>query len=130
MKRLVLSIAGVLATAPLLLLISGCQTSAVNVSDADKAYQLLNEVLDHWKAGRSVDDVRTSTPPIYVSDDMWQSSFELKEFTIVGPGEKYGTNVRLRAKLRCVGEKGKSVDTEVRYLVTTTPALTVAREDR
>lgn len=109
---------------------SGCTTDRVPASDPELARELLSQVLANWKAGRSVDELRESTPPIFVSDDLWQPSFELQEFTILGPGERYGTNVRLRAKLRGVGEKNKSVETEVRYLVTTVPAITIAREDR
>ena len=130
MKKSFLSPLRGLAASLLLFSFSGCQRSSVPASDADEALRLLNQTLEDWKAGKSVDDLRMSMPPVYVSDEMWQPSFKLTEFTILGPGETYGTNVRLRANLRGVGEKRKPVDTVVRYLVTTTPALTIAREDR
>ena len=121
------AIPGVLVMAGLLV---GCQSSTVPVSDVAAARGLLSEVLEAWKDQRSPSDLRQMNPPIYVADELWTSPFQLNDFTIDGPGEVHGTNVRLRVTLRGVTPRGKSVTHQVKYLVSTAPARTIAREDR
>ena len=111
-------------------LLAGCHSSTVPVSDVAAARGLLNEVLEAWKHQRTPSDLRQMNPPVYVADELWTSPFRLNDFTIDGPGELHGTNVRLRVTLRGVTSRGKSATHQVRYLVTTTPARTIAREDR
>jgi hypothetical protein len=42
----------------------------------------------------------------------------------------YATNVRYRVTLRVTGKDGQQREEDVRYLVTTTPALTISKVDR
>lgn len=69
-------------------------------------------------------------PPVYVVEDLWTPSFQLLEYTIDSDGELYGSNVRLPVTLTGHGKNRETIRRQVKYLVTTTPALTVAREDR
>ena len=109
----------------------GCSSStAVPVSDIDSAKQLLNDSFMSWKSGRSVDDLRLADPPVYVAEDLWTSDFKLTEFSIDGDGEMYGTSVRLPVTLTGAGKNNAPVKRQFAYLVTTTPASTIARSDR
>jgi hypothetical protein len=114
-----------------LISLAGCQKiSSVPVSDMDQAHTVLTQALQSWKDGKSVEELRASSPPIYIADEKWNTSNQLAEFKIELPGEMYSTNVRFRVTLNVTGKDGQQREENVRYLVTTTPALTISKEDR
>jgi hypothetical protein len=114
----------------LILQSSGChRTTVVKVSDANAATQVITDTFQQWKSGSTVDDLRNAQPPVYVADDSWVRGYQLKDFSVEKPAETHGTNIRLRMKLRLVDLKGKESTHSINYLVTTTPAVTIARED-
>jgi hypothetical protein len=114
----------------LILQSSGCQrTPVLKVSDADAATQVITDTFQQWQSGRTVDDLRNAQPPVYVADDLWVRGYQLKDFSVEQPAETHGTNIRLRMKLWLVDLKGKESTHSINYLVTTTPAVTIARED-
>mgnify|MGYP000946494099 CR=1 FL=1 len=114
-----------------ILLTTGCfRASKVEASDADVANEIISSVFTQWKSGRTIDDLRNAKPPIYVADDFWFRGYQLKEFAVEKPAEVHGTNIRIGIKLWLVDLKGKEVTQSVHYLVTTTPAVTIAREDK
>lgn len=109
---------------------AGCfRTPAVEASDANAASAIITSTFQQWKSGRTVDDLRNAQPPVYVADDFWFRGYQLADFSVEKPAETYGTNVRLRIKLRLIDLKGKESTQSINYLVTTTPAVTIARED-
>lgn len=107
----------------------GCGSPSVAVSDRDAAKALLGSTLEAWKTGKSVADMRQLTPPVYVAEDLWNGDFELHDFTIEGEGEMYGPNVRLNVTLTGSNRGGAVSTQQMQYLVTTTPARTIARTD-
>lgn len=128
-----------LAVAPALVLLgtllggalAGCgYRPIVAVSDVAQATDLVQRTFSAWQAGVPVAELRGERPPVYVSEDWWQAGFELDQFQIEGEGELVGTNVRVTVTLEGTHPKlGKRKVTQA-FLVTTTPALTIAREDR
>jgi hypothetical protein len=102
----------------------------VAVSDPSAARRLLDETLQAWQSGKTVEELRQSNPPVYVAEDLWQQGRRLEDFAIDGAGEVFGTNIRLGVTLRTIDAKGKPANRHLTYLVTTTPANTIAREDR
>ena len=74
--------------------------------------------------------IAAGKPPIYEADDLWNQGVELTDYTIASDGELYGSNVRLQVKLNGLRKDGETIAQQVKYLVTTTPALTISREDR
>lgn len=108
----------------------GCGPAAVPMSDPDAAKELLGSSLEAWKTGKSVADMRQLTPPVYVAEELWISGFKLQDFLIQGEGEMYGPNVRLNVTLTGSNKGGAVGKKELQYLVTTTPACTIARVDR
>jgi len=99
-------------------------------SDTEAATALLDRSLRQWKEGRTVADLRGESPPIYVSEELWLKGSQLVDFTIDQDGELFGTNVRFHVTVSVADPKGKESKQAVKYLVTTTPAMTIAREDR
>lgn len=117
---------------PLLITVTGgCSgNSTAGPSDVSQAVALVQQSLGHWKAGETLQDLRESDPPVYVADDDWHQGSRLHHFSIVGAGEKHGTNVRVTVDLETSDATGRVREQNVKYLVTTVPALTIAREDR
>jgi len=126
-SRLVLSHI-VLAVA--LFVTTGCGGAGAGVSDVEAATQLLKQSFEQWKAGQTPASLRQQTPAVYVADDLWEQDARLSDFSVDGPGEQYGTNVRVRVTIAGRHADGRSFDQKVNYLVTTVPALTIVREDR
>ncbi len=108
----------------------GCfRTSAVEVSDANIASEVITNAFQQWQAGRTVEDMRNAQPPVYIAEDFWTRGYRLADFSVEKPGEPHGTNIRFGMKIRVIDLKGKETSRLLNYLVTTTPALTIARED-
>lgn len=109
---------------------TGCvHTTVVAKSDVNDAEKIITRTFGQWKSGRTPDDLRNAQPPIYVADDFWLRGYQLTDFSMEKPGELYGTNVRFRMKLELLDLKSKAFTQTANYLVTTTPAMTIARAD-
>ena len=109
---------------------AGCGRPAPAVSNVEAAIELLKTSFESWKSGGTVASLREATPPVYVAEEMWDNGFRLTSFSIDDDGELYGTNVRLLVTLTGTDKGGLAVSRQLKYLVTTTPALTIARADR
>lgn len=132
--RLRLATLSALSTLVVSLSVAGCHRSSVADSDPDQAYRLLSETLGAWKAGMSVVEMREGSPPVYVAEELWRPGFQLVNFSIAQPGERYGPNVLFRVTLEGSGvlrdTEDRDLIRQVQYVVTTTPARTIARYDR
>lgn len=111
-------------------LLPGCGPPQVAPSDTSAAVGLVRQSLDHWQQGRTPEQLRDLQPPVYVVDDWWHNGYRLDDYTIQGDAELVGTNVRVVVRLQASEPAGNRRQRTQAYLVTTTPALTVAREDR
>lgn len=120
----------VIVATSLTILSTGChRIPAVAKSDVNDAGEIITSTFQQWKSGRTPDDLRNAQSPIYVADDFWFRGYQLTDFSIEKPGELHGTNVRFGMKLRLIDLKRKEFTHTANYLVTTTPATTIARED-
>lgn len=111
-------------------LLAGCGQRTVPVSDIDQAKALITQTFDDWKAGATLDAQRAKSPPVYVAEELWLGGAKLQDYELTGPGEPSGTNIRFKVKLKCTDKSGATRDRDLKYLVTTQPACTIAREDR
>lgn len=110
---------------------TGCGRRVPPVSDVEQATTLIKQTFDDWKAGASLAAQRDKSPPVYVAEELWLNGTKLEEYTLNGPGELFGTNVRFNISLKCLGAAStKPTTRQLSYLVTTIPACTIAREDR
>ena len=111
--------------------VAGCAgNSTAEPSDVSEAVALVQQSLGRWQADETPGDLREYDPPIYVADDDWYQGSQLRRYSIVGTGEKHGTNVRVTVDLEISDAAGRVHQKNIQYLVTTVPALTIAREDR
>jgi hypothetical protein len=110
--------------------LAGCQPTRAPTSDVEEATQLLVQTLDAWKAGKTLPELREPPQSVYVAEELWLQGKPLQDYEVLGPGELFGSNVRFHVALRGVGDGAGKGERQVKYLVTTTPARTIAREDR
>lgn len=90
---------------------------------------MLEDSLRAWKDGKTPGDLRNVDPPIYFSEELWESGAELVEFSIVDQGAHIGTNVCFEVLVKTKLTTGKQQTQSLNYVITTQPAQTIARLD-
>ncbi|MBM4077735.1 MAG: hypothetical protein FJ267_19065 [Planctomycetes bacterium] len=111
-----------------ILLTIGCGGSRIYKVNPDMARQTLISVLEHWKAGESLESLRDRKPEIVVQDLDWSSGSKLTTFAFEGDGESLGANLSVKVSLTLQTRDGTESKKVVKYLVTTAPVLTVFRD--
>lgn len=111
------------------LMLCGCSSYSPDEHRVEpgSAKKVLEEVLNSWKDGGAIDDWQKRKPPVVVQDMDWKSGATLQSFEIQGEGEAIDANLHCQVKLKMLlPNKAKSEKT-VKYLVGTSPVLTVFR---
>lgn len=106
---------------------SGCSSGVAHPVDPGPAMNALKTVLDAWKEGKTPESLKDAAPPIVVQDLEWLSGAKLESYQIEGDGVPADANLDVRVELN-LSAKGKKVRRDARFLVTTSPALTVFRD--
>ena len=96
--------------------------------DAVNARNILEEVLTSWQKGETPESWRQHSPEVVVQDLDWQQGAKLKAFEIQGPGEAVDANLHCQVKVTLEDAQKKETQRTVKYLVGTSPVLTVFRE--
>ena len=107
----------------------GCRPVGAPMSDASQAKTLMQKTMEQWRSGGSLDELRKQSPPVYVTEDLWRNGALLNDYSISEESERLGSNIRLRVNLRYTNKSGKAIEKSFRYIVTTQPSLTIAREE-
>ena len=112
----------------LILGVTGCEgTAAPTAADSEEAKQMLELALGLWVKGKTVDDAKSGSPSILVSDPKWSRGDKLKKFEINSDGKPSGAERVFTVKLSLLNNKGKEVSETVDYRVGTSPVFTVFR---
>lgn len=110
------------------LALGGCGApSAPRPSDAALGRESLQNALDAWKKGDTLDAYRRATPGVTVVDPQWAAGAALLEFELAAESTPDGYDVQFRAKLVQKDTAGKSSSQKAVYNVSTTPGLAVVR---
>jgi hypothetical protein len=122
------------SVAPLLVVLlglAGCGSKPPLVPevDSEEAGVVLQEVLEGWQAGKTVDAFQKSDPPVVILDPDWGRGVKLTKFEISGSGKVEDGTLLSDVKL-FLQEGGSESEQAVRYQVTTTPNLVVKRDIR
>ncbi len=107
--------------------IAGCGSDpGLKPTDADQ--KGLASVLESWKKGETLEELKKAKPPISVSDPDWSAGKKLVGYRFLE--ERKGKNParRIPIELEIKGDTGKATKKTVRYAVSITPTLTVVRE--
>lgn len=119
-------------TAPVALLVAlsavalGCSPGVANPVDPEGARAALKTALDAWKEGKTPDSLQSASPAIVAQDMEWAGGAKLLDYSVVSD-KSADANLDARVKLTLTA-KGKKVQREAKYLVTTSPAVTVFRD--
>lgn len=109
---------------------AGCRQAPPPKSDRGEARTILEKALSAWSAGESAAKMRAADPPIYTAEELWESGRELVEYSILDEGQFVGSNVCFQVSLKVKSENGQTQTKTMKYLVTSTPAQTIARLDQ
>ncbi len=92
------------------------------------ALDTLTRVMESWKEGETVDDLRKESPPVVVQDFDWTGGLKLLDYEFVGEGKPVDANLIAQVKLKLEDKQGAQSEKTVTYVVGTAPALTVFRD--
>jgi hypothetical protein len=109
-------------------LAQGCSSQPVAPVDKPGARQALHTTLESWRRGDPIDALRALSPSIVAQDMDWEAGRELIEFKVLDEGKDEAVNLRIPVDLRIRDKGGKEVKKKVKYVVGTSPVITVFRE--
>ena len=116
------------AIALCLLLLSACSnTMESHPVDPDLARDTLDAVLTSWQAGATPESWQQKTPSVVVQDMDWKSGRKLKSFEVIEPTEAVDANLHCQVKLVFEDPEKGEMEQTVKYVVGTSPVLTVFR---
>lgn len=108
----------------------GCGPSHIAPpGDAYAARATLTQVLDAWKAGKPLADLRSSKPVIYANDEDWTAGRKLAAYAIVGEPQQNGGEWRIFATLTLAGRGAPKSPQKVCYSVSPGSPAHVSRSD-
>jgi hypothetical protein len=118
--------AAIWLAAALCLTASGCGPARAKPADIDLARETLTKVLEHWKQGGIIEELREAKPEIVVQERLWTEGNKLLDFTLAEEGRKEDANWYCEVELTIEPpDGGKPANKKVTYVVGTDPVLTV-----
>jgi hypothetical protein len=96
-------------------------------TDAPTARHSLTTALESWKAGDPPSKIRGLSPSITMVDPAWEAGRKLESFEVVRPEIDAGANLICPVTLVCKDQEGKTLTTQIKYVVGTNPVITIFR---
>lgn len=110
----------------LLLTSAGCGPVRARPVEVGLARETLLKVLDHWKQGGTIDELRRAKPEIVAQEPLWSGGNQLIEYEMTGEGQEEDANWYCEVKLTLQStDRSKPIKKTVTYVVGTDPVLTV-----
>jgi hypothetical protein len=95
--------------------------------DPNLARNTLDAVLKSWQEGATPESWQQKAPSVVVQDMDWKSGKKLKSFEVVEPTETVDANLHCQVKLVFEDPEQGEEEQTVKYVVGTSPVLTVFR---
>jgi hypothetical protein len=108
--------------------LAGCSDRGVKAVDAAGARQALRTSLETWKKGEPIGSLKEQSPSIVAQDLDWESGATLLGFNVLDDGKDESISLRIPVELTIENKAGKEVKKKVKYMVGTSPVITVFRE--
>ena len=105
--------------------LTGCVK--VNPVDVAKATSALETCLESWKEGKKPDDLLEESPPITVHEIEWTNRAKLLTYEIESDEKNADQSLIAWVKLKLESANGQVSETTAKYIVNTSPELTVMR---
>lgn len=107
---------------------SGCGEQRAAPVNVELARSTLLEVLEHWKKGGMIDELRQRSPEIVVQEALWSGGQKLQDFELVDDGRALDANWFCDVELTLAPENGgEPTKKTFTYAIGTDPVLTVFR---
>lgn len=104
----------------------GCDQRRLRPVNVEIARSTLSTVLDHWKDGGTIDELRQNKPEIVAQEALWSNGNELISYEILEDGRAEDANWYCEAELTLrMKDSDTQVKKKVTYVVGTHPVLTV-----
>jgi hypothetical protein len=107
---------------------AGCSGSGVRAVDEQGAREALRAALEAWKHGTKIESLKELKPSIVAQDLDWESGRTLVDFQIRDEGAVKAANMSIPVEIVLRDDAGKEVKKKVKYMVGTSPVITVFRE--
>lgn len=105
----------------------GCDQGARSLSlDVEQARIACTTFLTAWQNDKQADSLK---PDIIGRDYAWDEGSKLVSFELLSEEFNDGTNLHIPVRLKMQDAKGSESESEVVYVVGTSPVVTVFRED-
>lgn len=106
--------------------VAGCGPQRAKAVDVDLARVTLTKMLEHWKQGGTIEELRQEKPEIVAQEPLWTNGNKLLEFSLVDQGRAEDANWFCQVELTMQApDSDKTVKKNVTYVVGTDPVLTV-----
>jgi hypothetical protein len=109
-----------------LAVLTGC-SGRVTPVDVGAATTALELSLESWKLGKNPVDLLDESPPITVHEIEWSKGAKLLDFEIVSDEKNADQSLIAWVKLKIESANGRVSETTAKYIVNTSPELTVLR---
>jgi hypothetical protein len=106
--------------------IVGCSETPAQ-SDPSKAKEMIQQVLNAWKSGKTSEEWQQDPSKITAVDRHWQQGTKLLEFEIMGDPQPNGFDQQVVVQLSLQDKSGKKFKEKANYSVSTTPKLVIVR---
>lgn len=111
-----------------LLFLTGCGEPRAAAVDAVLAKTSLREVMEHWKNGGAMEELRKRDSEIVVQEMWWSDGRKLLSYQIIGEGRVEDANWFCDVELQVSAGDGKEpIKKTFTYVVGTDPVITVFR---
>lgn len=109
-------------------LLGGCAPRRLAAVNADLARATLVDVLETWKKGGTIDQLRARDPEVVVQEPHWSSGQQLQSYELLDTGRIEDANLFCEVELTLTSPDGSPPKQKtVTYVIGTEPVLTVFR---
>lgn len=110
--------------------LAGCSSSSGGAKpvDAVGARQALQTAMESWKKGDPISLLKEQNPKIVVQDLDWEGGAKLLSYKVLDEGRDEALNLSIPVELTLQNKSGKEAKKKVKYMVGTSPVITVFRE--
>jgi hypothetical protein len=115
--------------APACLVLAGCSGNSLPPeTDADRGREVLKTVLDAWVQGKSMDDLKTGTPPVVAYDPDWEAGRRLTHYEIGLTDRRAGVDLLVPVTLALERKDGRVEHKTVNFCVAIGSRTVVTRK--
>ena len=119
------------AVAVLVAALAGCSSDKPlpMAASPEKARPVLESTLAAWKDGKTAEDLRNQSPPVYFNDPDFAKGRKLVDYQIAGDGRPMGTGLRYDVTVTVQDGSKPPAARKLAYRVATEPIPSIFRED-